>query len=117
MQKVCSIDSNNGDNDEVYILVTPIVEGHRAIKAVTFPFLTHPASTVSYQLKTQKPGLAWSLYQHVHPVQDIHGSQIFQHLSHTVRLTMCQKGYTIINYIDDFAALIDLMNELGLTIS
>ena len=56
-----------------------------------------------------------------------HGSQIFQHLSDGVRFAMRQKGYIIIDYIDDYVgvgvanasyvALIDLMNDLGLTIS
>ena len=58
------------------------------------------------------------------------GSQIFQRLSDGIRFMMRQKGYTIIDYIDDYvgvgipsitmasyAALIDLMNDLGLTIS
>ena len=59
-----------------------------------------------------------------------HGSQIFRDLIDGFRFAMRQKGYTIIDYIDDYigvgvpsvvtasyAALIDLMNELGLTIS
>ena len=59
-----------------------------------------------------------------------HGSQIFQRLSDGVRFAMRQKGFTVIDYIDDYvgvgvpsvadasyAALIDLMNEFGLTIS
>ena len=59
-----------------------------------------------------------------------HGSQIFQRLSDGVRYVMRQKGYDIIDYIDDyvgvgvpsvasasFSALIDLMGDLGLTIS
>ena len=59
-----------------------------------------------------------------------HGSKIFQHLSDGVRFVMHHKGYTIIDYIGDyvgvgipniasasFLALIELMNELGLTIS
>ena len=59
-----------------------------------------------------------------------YGSQIFQCLSDVVRFVMRQKGYTIIDYINDYvgvgipsaasvsdAALIELMNELGLTIS
>ena len=59
-----------------------------------------------------------------------HGSQIFQHLSDAVHHVMCQRGFCIIDYIDDyvgvsipdvasasFASLFSLMNELGLTIS
>ena len=59
-----------------------------------------------------------------------HGSQIFQCLSNGIRFAMHQKGYVIIDYIDDYltvgipsianvsyVALIDLMNDLGLTIS
>ena len=59
-----------------------------------------------------------------------HGSQIFQRLSDGVRFAMRQKGYVIVDYIDDYVgvgvpsvanasyfALIDLMNDLGLTIS
>ena len=59
-----------------------------------------------------------------------HGSQIFQRLSDAVRYIMRQKGYTMIDYIDDYVgmgvpsvawssydALTHLMRELGLTIS
>ena len=59
-----------------------------------------------------------------------HGSQIFQCLSDGVRFAMRQKGYVIVDYIDDYVgvgvpsvanasylALIDLMKDLGLTIS
>ena len=59
-----------------------------------------------------------------------HESQIFQRLSDGVRYVMRRKGYDIIDYIDDyvdvgvpsvatasFSALIDLMHDLGLTIS
>ena len=59
-----------------------------------------------------------------------HGSQIFQCLSDAVRYIMRQKGYPIIDYIDDyigvgvpsvasasFSALTHLMQDLGLTIS
>ena len=59
-----------------------------------------------------------------------HGSQIFRSLSDGVRFAMCQKGYTITDYIDyyigisvpsimteSYAALINLMNDHGLTIS
>ena len=59
-----------------------------------------------------------------------HGSQIFQRLSNGVRFMMRQKGCTIIDDIDDYvgvgilsvamasyAAFIELMNDLGLTIS
>ena len=59
-----------------------------------------------------------------------HGSQISQRLSDAVRHVMHQKGFCIIDYIDDyvgmgfpdvahasFASLFNLMNELGLTIS
>ena len=59
-----------------------------------------------------------------------HGSQIFQRISDAVRYIMHQKGYTMIDYIDDYVsmgvpnvawssydALTGLMRELGLTIS
>ena len=59
-----------------------------------------------------------------------HGSQIFQRLSDGVRYIMRQKGFTIIDYIDDYVgmgvpsvasasyvALMDLMGRLGLSIS
>ena len=59
-----------------------------------------------------------------------HGSQIFQRLSDAVRYVMHQKGFTMIDYIDDyvgmgvpsvawesFHALLDLMTQLGLTVS
>ena len=59
-----------------------------------------------------------------------HGSQIFQHLSDAVRYMMHQKGYAMIDYIDDYIgigvpsvtwksydALTHLMRQLGLTIS
>ena len=59
-----------------------------------------------------------------------HGSQIFQRLSDAVRYVMRRKGFTIIDYIDDyvgvgvpsvawasFHALLDLMTQLGLTVS
>ena len=59
-----------------------------------------------------------------------HGSQIFQHLSDAVRYMMRQKGFLMVDYIDDYvgmgvpsvawasySALTDLMGELGLTIS
>ena len=64
------------------------------------------------------------------PFETRHGSQIFQRLSDGVRFAMRQKGYVIVDYIDDYVgvgvlsianasylALIDLMNDLGLTIS
>ena len=59
-----------------------------------------------------------------------HGSQIFQRLSDAVRYMMRQKGYAMIDYIDNYVgigvpsvawksydALTHLMRELGLTIS
>ena len=59
-----------------------------------------------------------------------HGSQIFQRLSDAVRHIMRQRGFCVIDYIDDyvgmgvpgvarasFASLFSLMKELGLTIS
>ena len=59
-----------------------------------------------------------------------HGSQIFQHLSDAVRHIMRQKGFCVIDYIDDYVGLgipdiahasydclFHLMKGLGLTIS
>ena len=59
-----------------------------------------------------------------------HGSQIFQRLSDAVRHIMRQRGFCVIDYIDDyvgmgvpgvarasFVSLFSLMKELGLTIS
>ena len=59
-----------------------------------------------------------------------HGSQIFQCLSDTVCFMMRQKGFCVIDYIDDYVGvgipgiahesynhLVDLMHSLGLTIS
>ena len=59
-----------------------------------------------------------------------HGSQIFQRLSDTVRYVMRQRGFCIIDYIDDYVGLgvpdvahasydclFHLMKDLGLTIS
>ena len=59
-----------------------------------------------------------------------HGSQIFQRLSDAVRFIMHQKGFIMLDYIDDYigvgvlsvahasyAALLDLMSQLGLTVS
>ena len=59
-----------------------------------------------------------------------HGSQIFQRLSDAVRYMMRQKGFLMVDYIDDYvgmgvpsiawasySALTELMGELGLTIS
>ena len=59
-----------------------------------------------------------------------HGSQIFQRLSDAAHHVMRQRGFCIIDYIDDyigvgipdvacasFASLFKLMNDLGLTIS
>ena len=59
-----------------------------------------------------------------------HGSQIFHCLSDAVRYMMCQKGYAMIDYIDDYVgigipsvawksydALTHLMREIGLTIN
>ena len=59
-----------------------------------------------------------------------HGSQIFQRLSDAVRYMMRQRGYVMVDYIDDYVGmgvpsvawasynvLTELMGELGLTIS
>ena len=56
-----------------------------------------------------------------------HGSQIFQQLSDALLYVMRQKGYRIIDYMDDyirvalpsiaFDALVDVMHQFGLTIS
>ena len=59
-----------------------------------------------------------------------HGSQFFQHMSDAVRYIMRQRGFDILNYIDDclgfgvpsvakksFDALSDVLSDLGLTIS
>ena len=59
-----------------------------------------------------------------------HGSQIFQCLSDAVRFMMRQKGFCVIDYIDDYVGvgvpgivhdlynhLVELMRKLGLTIS
>ena len=59
-----------------------------------------------------------------------HGSQIFQCLSDAVRFMMRQKGFCVIDYIDDYVGvgipgvahdsyncLVELMRQLGLTIS
>ena len=59
-----------------------------------------------------------------------HGSQIFQRLSDAVHYIMRQRGFRVIDYIDDyvgfiiphfvrasFVSLFDLMKDLGLTIS
>ena len=64
------------------------------------------------------------------PFRTRHSSQIFQRLSDDARYIMRQKGFTIIDYIDDYigmgipsiashsyVALTDLMTHLGLTIS
>ena len=64
------------------------------------------------------------------PFGTCHRSQIFQRLSDAVRYIMRQKGYAMIDYIDDYVgigapsvawksydALTHLMHELGLTIS
>ena len=59
-----------------------------------------------------------------------HGSQIFQRLSDAVRFIMRQKGFPMLDYTEDYvgvgvpsvahasyAALLDVMSQLGLTIS
>ena len=59
-----------------------------------------------------------------------HRSQIFQRLIDDIRFMMCQKDYTIINYIDDYVGLVmpsvvsasyitslNFISELGLTVS
>ena len=61
------------------------------------------------------------------PFETRHGSQIFQRLSDGVRYMMCEKGFPIIGYIDDYVsvpsvawvsyeALLLLMAQLGLTV-
>ena len=77
-------------------------------------------------------GLYWGGYyvDSCVPFGTRHGSQIFQRLSDAVRFMMRQKGYAIIDYIDDYvgvavpsvvsasyAALLQLMSDLGLTVS
>ena len=77
-------------------------------------------------------GLHW---RHVYvdtcvPFGTRHGSQFFQCLSDAVRHIMHQRGFCIIDYIDDyvgfgvpsvmhasFASLFELMKDLGLTVS
>ena len=57
------------------------------------------------------------------------GSQIFQRLSNAVMFVIHQKGYVVIDYIDDYVGggvpsvasasyvtLLDLMSDLGLTV-
>ena len=62
------------------------------------------------------------------PFGTSHGSQIFQCLNNAVRFIMHQKGFQLIDYIDDYIgvtsvtrasciALHDLMSDLGLTVS
>ena len=64
------------------------------------------------------------------PFETRHGSQIFQCLSDAVHHIMRQRGFRVIDYIDDyvgfgvprvvrvsFTSLFDLMKDLGLTIS
>ena len=59
-----------------------------------------------------------------------HGTQIFQRISDAIRFGMRQKGYTVINYVDDFVrvgtpsvasasyqCLLELLRRLGLDIS
>ena len=77
-------------------------------------------------------GLYWNgLYVNTClPFGSRHGSQFIQHTSDVVRYIMRQRGYDVINYIDDFLGfgtpsvadasfrmLHTLMTELGLTIS
>ena len=64
------------------------------------------------------------------PFRICHGSQIFRRLSDAVHYIMRQRGFGVIDYIDDyvgfiiphfacssFLSLFDLMKDLGLTIS
>ena len=54
-----------------------------------------------------------------------HGSQIFQRLSDAVRFMIRRRGFTVIDYIDDFVGiahesyvtLLELMARLGLSVS
>ena len=77
-------------------------------------------------------GLQWQgVYVDTYiPFGTRHGSQIFQRLSSGVRYIMRQKGFPMIDYIDDYVGvgvlsvthasyeeLLDLMDQLGLTIS
>ena len=64
------------------------------------------------------------------PFETCHGSQIFQRISNAVRYMMRQKGFCIIDYIDDYVGvgvpsvahasyhfLLNLMERLGLSVS
>ena len=64
------------------------------------------------------------------PFGNRHGTQIFQRISDAVRHMMCQRGFTVLNYVDDFigvasrdvalrsfVALRQLMSDLGLDVS
>ena len=64
------------------------------------------------------------------PCGSRHGSQNFQHISNAVRFALHQRGFPVVNYIDDFVGfgtpdvarhsfdcLCDLLQRLGLTIS
>ena len=77
-------------------------------------------------------GLEWQgVYVDMYvPFGTRHGSQIFQRLRDAVRYMMRQKGFVMVDYIDDYVgmgvprvacasynALTELMGELGLTIS
>ena len=77
-------------------------------------------------------GLQWQGYylDTCVPFETLHGSQIFQCLSDGIRYIMRQKGFPMIDYIDDYVgfgipsiawasyeALLELMDQLGLTVS
>ena len=77
-------------------------------------------------------GLAWKGHyvDSCIPFGTRHGSQICQFLSDAVRFIMRQKGFKMIDYIDDYigvgitsvahasyVALLDIMSDLGLTVS
>ena len=78
-------------------------------------------------------GLKWrneAFFNTCLPFGNSHGTQIFQRFSDAVRHVMYVKGFTVLNYVDDFIglgtpdvarrscdALCDVMNELGLDIS
>ena len=61
------------------------------------------------------------------PFRTRHGRQIFQHLSNAVHFVMHHRGFTVIDYIDDYVGipsiahewyvmLLDLMAKLGLSV-
>ena len=78
-------------------------------------------------------GLKWKNVSYIDtclPFGNRHGTQIFQCVSDAIRYVMCQKGFRILNYVDDFVgvttpdvarrsfdALRDLLAQLGLDVS